>query len=227
MYNKPFCIKAVLFDFDGTLTKPGALNFPLLKEAIGCHPDMPVLEYIESLSTRKLREEALSVVENFEEKAAAVSEPNPGAEDLIVYLRSKGLALGIVTRNSLQSIERSLRNFEKIDISSFDIIVTRDTLVDPKPSADGILLAAQKLNVDVKKILMVGDYVFDIQSGKDAGCLAAFLDHGTASGNSQVTGDFTVSSLEEIREIVRLGFPLPMGKLPNDLLEDFPGTVCF
>ena len=30
MINRPFRIKAVLFDFDGTLTKPGALDFPLL-----------------------------------------------------------------------------------------------------------------------------------------------------------------------------------------------------
>jgi len=32
MINRPFDIKAVLFDFDGTLTKPGALDFPLLKK---------------------------------------------------------------------------------------------------------------------------------------------------------------------------------------------------
>jgi hydrogenase expression/formation protein HypE len=227
MINKPFRIQAVLFDFDGTLTRPGALNFPLLKETVGCHPDMPVLEYIESLTSRKQREEVLSVVEDFEERAAAVSEPNPGAEDLILYLRSKGLAVGILTRNSLQSIERSLQNFGKIDISDFDIIITRDTPVDPKPSADGILLAAQNLNVEVGKILMVGDYVFDIQSGRAAGCLTAFLDHGTTSGNSHVAGDFSVSSLEEIRKIVRLGLPLPMGKLPNDLLEEILGQFAF
>jgi len=32
MMNRPFRIKAVLFDFDGSLTKSGALNFPLLKK---------------------------------------------------------------------------------------------------------------------------------------------------------------------------------------------------
>ena len=33
--------------------------------------------------------------------------------------------------------------------------------------------------------------------------------------------DFTVSGLEEIQDIVRLGLPLSSGKLPNDLLENF------
>ena len=58
MINKPFRIKAVLFDFDGTLTKPGALNFSLLKETIGCPADLPVLEFIESLPVPEHRKEA-------------------------------------------------------------------------------------------------------------------------------------------------------------------------
>jgi len=227
MINKPFRIKAVLFDFDGTLTQPGALNFSLLKETMGCPADIPVLEFIEGLPVPEQREEAFAVVENFEKKAAAVSEPNPGAEDLVGYLRSKGLAVGILTRNSLQSVERSLLNFGNLQRSDFDIIISRDTPVAPKPSPDGIFLAAQELGVDVGQILMIGDYVFDIQSGKDAGCLTAFLDYGTVPGDSHIESDFTVPGLEEIRSIVRMGLPLPMGKLPNDLLEDFLGQFEF
>ena len=45
MSNKPLSIKAVLFDFDGTLTEPGALNFSLLKETIGCPENSPILEF--------------------------------------------------------------------------------------------------------------------------------------------------------------------------------------
>ena len=62
MINKPFCIKAVLFDFDGTLTQPGALNFPLLKETIGCPADIPVLEFIENLPASRMREEVEAVL---------------------------------------------------------------------------------------------------------------------------------------------------------------------
>ncbi|TES88838.1 MAG: HAD family phosphatase, partial [Desulfobacteraceae bacterium] len=146
MIYKPFRIKAVLFDFDGTLTKPGALDFPLLKETIGCPDDIPVLEFIEGLPTPLEREEILSVLERFEINAASNSEPNHGAEELIRYLRSKGLGIGIITRNSLLSIERTLQNFKNIDISDFDIIISRDTPVKIKPSGDGILMAAQTLN---------------------------------------------------------------------------------
>jgi hydrogenase expression/formation protein HypE len=218
---RPFNIKAVLFDFDGTLTKPGALNFPLLKEAIGCPADTPVLEFIDSLPTRSQRDDASAVLERFEKEAAAISKPNPGAQDLIHYLRSKGLVVGIITRNTLLSVKRSLKNFEDIDLSAFDVVISRETPVRIKPSGDGIILAAEMLNIDVKQIMMVGDYIFDIHAGQTAGCITVYIDYKTASGAEKIDSDFIVSGFEEIKDIVRLGLPLSPGKLPNDLLENF------
>lgn len=219
--NRSFYIKAVLFDFDGTLTKPGALNFPRLKKTIGCPADVPVLEFIEDLPTLSQRNDALKELECFEKEAAVNSKPNIGAQKLIHFLRSKSIGIGVITRNTLSSVERALQNFNDIDISHFDVIISRETPVRLKPSGDGIILAANTLNVDVKQILMVGDFVFDIQAGQTAGCMTAFLDYGTLSGTTKVESDFTVSGLEEIKNIVRLGLPLSPGKLPNDLLENF------
>jgi HAD superfamily hydrolase (TIGR01549 family) len=221
MINRPFYIKAVLFDFDGTLTKPGALNFPRLKEAIGCPADDPILEFIEDLPTLSQRNESLKQLDRFEKEAAINSEPNIGAQKLIHFLRSKKIGIGIITRNTLSSVKRALKNFEDIDMSYFDVIVSRETPTRLKPSGDGIILAAETLNVDVKQILMVGDFVFDIQAGQTAGCMTVFLDYGTVSGATKIESDFTVSNLEEIKDIVRLGLPLLSGKLPNDLLENF------
>ena len=221
MKNKGFCIKAVLFDFDGTLTKPGALDFPVIKQAIGCPDNIAILEYIESLKDSSQREKALSVLDRFEIEAAVDSEPNSGAEELIPYLRSKGLRVGIISRNSYQSIERALKNFKTIGVSDFDLIISRDDPVKPKPSADGVLFAAKKLQLDVKHILVVGDYIFDIQAGHDAGAITVLLNNKPDSLAKQVDSDFTISRLEELKQIVRMGLPLPQGKLPNDLLEDF------
>ncbi len=221
MIHTAYCIKAVLFDFDGTLTQPGALDFPRLKKEIGCPPDDPVLEFIDGLLTRRERERFLSVLEQFEMEAAVHSEPNPGAEDLIAYLRSKGIGVGLITRNRLSCIERALQNFDALDISDFDVVVSRETPVDIKPSGDGVLLAARTLNVDIRQVLMVGDFIFDIQAGQAAGCMTALLGDGIVSGSSKIHSDFRASDLAEVKEIIRLGLPLSMGKLPNDLLEKF------
>jgi len=40
-------IKGVLFDLDGTLTYPGALDFPQFKYELGCPEEKPILEYLE------------------------------------------------------------------------------------------------------------------------------------------------------------------------------------
>ncbi len=204
MTNRSFCIDAVLFDFDGTLTKPGALDFSLLKQTIGCPPDTPILEFIESRPTAGRRAKALAVTERFESIAAANSEPNEGAEELIQCLRSKGIALGIISRNSLGSIKRALQNFVSVNISDFDLVITRDTPVKPKPHPDGVFMAARKLKVDVSRLLMVGDFVFDIQAGHDAGSMTVFLDNGLTSGPCKIASDFRISCLPELKKIVRL-----------------------
>ena len=169
MIDKPFCIKAVLFDFDGTLTIPNALDFAIIKDELDCPKQQPVLEFIEGISDTQERQLAFEKLNRFESDAAISSRPNPGAEDLIRNIRSLGLVAGLITRNSLESVNVALKNFENINLSDFNIVITRDDPVAPKPSGDGIQLAARKLGIEPENILMVGDFVFDIQAGKNAG----------------------------------------------------------
>jgi hydrogenase expression/formation protein HypE len=221
MAKSAFLIKAVLFDFDGTLTRPESLDLSIIKKKIGCPKDNLILEFIENLPTADQRRQAKNDLDQFELEAAAFSEPNPGAEDLIVYLRSKGIKIGIISRNSRPSIERSLQNFGKVTASDFNVIISRDDPVDPKPSGDGIMLAARKLEVGVDQILIVGDYIWDILAGNRAGAMTAFLDNNTVPESSRIKSDFTISGLAELKEIIRLGTALPAGKLPNELLQAF------
>jgi len=212
MMNNPFCVKAVLFDFDGTLTKPGSIDFNLIKRAIGCPAESFILEFIETLNDHVLKEEAISALEEFETKAAECSEPNNGAEELLLYLRSNGLSTGIISRNSLESIKRSFHNFKKIKAADFDVIITRDDHVKPKPYADGVILAAKKLKVDVKELVVVGDFLFDIQAGKNAGSITVFLNNGLEHKFSDPDSNYTISKLGELKDVIRPGLPLSSGK---------------
>ena len=88
---------AVLFDFDGTLTHPDALDFPALRSAIGCPPGTLILEYIEALPTEDERARKRKVLGDFEMAAARASVPNDGAEQMIHALKSRGVRIGILT----------------------------------------------------------------------------------------------------------------------------------
>lgn len=219
-------IKAVMFDFDGTLTKPGTLDFTAMKKAIDCPASMPVLEFIESISDHDRKAEALLKLKAFELDAAVHSEPNIGAEEMILYLRSMNLRTGILSRNCLQSIRVALNSFKKIGISDFDLLISRDDPVKPKPSPDGILWAAKKLKINTNEILVVGDYIFDVQAGQSAGAVTVFLDNST-TGSVIVESDYRISMLGDLKRIIRRRIPLPAGKLPNDLLEEVLHDFAF
>lgn len=217
--QKPFQTKAVLFDFDGTLTSPGALNFSILKETIGCPEHLPVLEFIGGISDSAIKTRYMAALDQFEMDAARNSEPNIGAEEIVSYLKSKGLLLGIITRNSHGSILRALENFNLISSEHFNVIISRDDPIKPKPSRDGVLSAAVRLGVKPEEIMVVGDFIFDIDAGNRAGAITVFLDNRNVS--VPVKSDFLITQLQDLKDIVRMGIGLPCGKLPNDLLALF------
>ena len=80
MPTQPYRIEAVLFDFDGTLTHPGALDFSIIKRAIGCPAHTPVLEFMHAVSDDARRREMARQLDRFEMEGAAKSRPNAGAE---------------------------------------------------------------------------------------------------------------------------------------------------
>jgi hydrogenase expression/formation protein HypE len=227
---RPFSLEAVLFDFDGTLTLPGALDFEAIRRALGCPPDEPLLEYIDQIADDTRRQDLMAVLDDFETAAAAASLPHEAAESAVAAARSLGLKTGILTRNSRRSVERALENFTSLRAADFDVFVSREAPVSPKPAPDSVLHAAEQLGVRPERILVVGDYLYDIQAGQGAGAVTALVLHAGEDGAGltpvlpdhwAVSPDFLLSDLSQLPDVLRLGIPLPMGKLPNDLLAAY------
>ena len=83
-------IQGVLFDFDGTLTHPGALDFPAIKQKLGCPADQAILEYLETQTPAK-RSSLMKILEEIEDQAAEASRPNRGAEKCVSVLKGRGI----------------------------------------------------------------------------------------------------------------------------------------
>ena len=231
--TRPFRLRAVLFDFDGTLTHPGALDFPAIKREVGCPPDEFVLEWILALPAGERRDDAALTLERFELAAADASAPNEGAEELVRWLRDQGLAVGVLTRNGLSAVVRALRRFTALTVDDFDVVVTRDDgHLAPKPAPDGVLHAAAAMGATPEETLVVGDFLLDMRAGRAAGAVTAYLVNHGAPGDGEAAApddadcDVVVGRLSELEDVVRRGLPLPPGKLPNDLLAGFLAGIA-
>ena len=195
-------IKAVLFDFDGTLTLPGLIDFMAIKKEIGCPASIPILEFIASLASEPVRRAANAVLERYEDTAAAAARPNEGAEEAVEHLREMGIALGIITRNRLKSVMISMGCFRRIGAGDFKVIVTRENSGKLKPHPDGVHYAARKLTVAPAEMIVVGDYIFDIQAGQRAGALTAFIVSGHTAKWPDPPATWNIKCLAELKRII-------------------------
>ena len=86
------------------------VDFPAIKREMNCPPDIPILEWLETVPAER-KPPLMKILESAEEKAAEESLPNVGAEECLLTLRDKGVLLGIITRNSLPSVRVALERF--------------------------------------------------------------------------------------------------------------------
>jgi HAD superfamily hydrolase (TIGR01509 family) len=195
-------IRAVLFDFDGTLTRPEAIDFPRLRSLLDVPAGTPILEYLQALPSADDRERRLAILADFEAEAARASVPNDGAEHTIRSLRQRGLKLGIFTRNSRVSVDTALANFTSLSAADFDVILTRESAVRQKPHPEAALRAVSLLGVAPAETLVVGDFVFDIAAGHAAGAVTVLITNGRPVAALDPAPDHLIAALPEL-----LGLP--------------------
>jgi phosphoglycolate phosphatase-like HAD superfamily hydrolase len=78
--------------------------------------------------------------------------------------------------------------------------VARDD-APPKPDPEAVFAACRILGVDPKACVMVGDYTFDIQAGKNAGCRTIFIETDKFR-HLDPGSDARIKSLEELAGIL-------------------------
>ena len=186
-------LEAVLFDLDGTITRPN-LDFDAVRAEIGLRERTPLLEWL-STQAEPTRRRAWEVIHRHELRAAQTAQLNDGARELLAVIAELGLRTGLVTRNSRRSAAIVLRRLGL----HFDTVVTREDCA-PKPSVEPVRECARRLDVVPEHTLLVGDFHFDIQAGHAAGTRTALL-----STNPQPTpeADYLLTSLYELVPIVR------------------------
>ena len=194
-------ISGILFDLDGTLTRPHGIDFPAVKRAIGCPPDEPAWEFILAIPDDDRREHALVILDRFEMQAATASVPNATAEETLLALHAARVPMAVLTRNSRAALNRSLANFPRIRLDMFEIALTRDDGHEPKPHPEGMLKAAEALGIPPSELLCVGDYRFDVEGAHNAGALSAYITNDEDLPALKEEPHIIIHRLDELLEI--------------------------
>lgn len=175
-----FVIKAIIFDFDGTLANTLPIcyyafqniferfdNKELSSEEIKAMFGPSETGIIKENLLNTNKERAIELYyEKYAEHHKALVDPNHEINDLITFLKEKGLKLGIVTGKAKRSLDISLRELQMENI--FDVIITGDDVIKPKPHPEGIHKALSRLNVKNNEAMFIGDSDADIEAGIQA-----------------------------------------------------------
>ncbi|NOZ79993.1 MAG: HAD family hydrolase [Acidobacteria bacterium] len=184
---------AVLFDFDFTLGDSSAgiiecVNRALTEMGLGqANPEIIATTIGLSLETMFGRLTGLDAARALEFRQRFIhcadrimtrhTRLYPWAPALLRELRARGCALGIVTT------KRSYRIAEVLDrehlTDTMDIVVGSDMVTAPKPSPEGLLLAARRLGRPLPSVLYAGDTVTDAEAAHLAGIPFAAVLSGT------------------------------------------------
>jgi phosphoglycolate phosphatase len=212
-------IKAVIFDFDGTLAVLN-IDFSFMKEQVfdvmkrfgvteESISETYLLEIINEVSQRLLEkkpaaaerfyEEAHRILHTIELMAAEEGRLLPGATATLERLRSRGMKIGIVTRNCEDAVRKVFPGIDHF----CDVFVSRNSTKKVKPHPDHLTSVMKALNVSGEEAVMVGDHTLDIQAGKRVGMMTI----GVLTGRIE-RGEFERAGadyvLREASEVCRL-----------------------
>lgn len=194
-------VRGVIFDMDGTLTRP-YLDFRALRDRLGVG-EVDLIAYLaDAPAAERVRVER--ILAEFEQDGVDHAELNPGALELLDALRQRGLPTGLLTRNSRRSVEAVCRKFGL----AFDTVFTRDE-APSKPSPEPVWRMATTWSVNPSEILVVGDYKWDMICAHNAGAKSVWLSNGDTMPAWANEADYTIDSLSELTVIIEGTWAVP------------------
>ena len=178
-------IKAVIFDFDGTLAILN-IDFSLMRERVfdlmrhhGIEEEVIMekylLEVIEEVyqimwgknpsGAEAFYQESHKILHEVEMEAAKEGRLIPGTKASLKKLRRRGIRVAIITRNCEDAVRKVFP-----DINDYcDVFVSRDSVKKVKPHPDHLTYVMKKLKISYEEAVMVGDHLIDIQTGRRVG----------------------------------------------------------
>jgi 2-phosphoglycolate phosphatase len=212
-------LRAVLFDFDGTL----ADSYPAITASVNhvrsLHglPPLPIDEVKRWVGRGAGALLARTVpAGDLEANCAAYRAHHPsvlhsgtrllaGAAELLLLLHDRGLRLGLCS-NKPVAFSRDLVAYLKI-APLLEVILGPEDVARPKPAPDMLVAALQRLGVAAAEALYVGDMSVDVETARGAGVKVWVVATGSEERDAleRARPDCLFSNLNEMAARFSLG----------------------
>lgn len=168
-------IKALLFDWDGTLADSAHLGLAAFEKTfrelgvVFAHEIYQAKYSPNWYSTyealglpKELWQTADDLwIRHYGEQSAPLID---GVGETLLTLHKKDYQLGIVSSGSRSRVSREVQ--QSVLRDAFSVIICNEDIVNKKPDPEGLLLAMHELNVDPAQCAYVGDAPEDIEMGR-------------------------------------------------------------
>ncbi|GGJ96289.1 pyrophosphatase PpaX [Lentibacillus kapialis] len=212
-------MKAIVFDFDGTLANTLPIcyyafqnvfrefdNKDLSSEEIKAMFGPSETGIIRENLTNVNKEQAIELYyKKYLESHSNLVNPNKDIDEMIRHLKDNDIKIGIVTGKARRSLDISLKALQMSKL--FDVIITGDDVVNPKPHPEGIIKALSLLGVQNNEAMFIGDSDADIQAGNQANVHTVGVqwlpDYQTLEFNTEPNSSF--DSVKQLVDFVNNG----------------------
>ena len=210
--NSEFMLKAVIFDFDGTIGDTLKLVIESIREAVSPFMDRELSDDEIADTFGPIEEGSiLKFVKDYEEACKLLYDayarlhkeitlkPFTGVVDLIKYLKSKNLIVILATGKGAKTCEISLKQYQMENL--FDKIKTGSIKGGIKPQMMQEVIDEYKLSAD--EVIYIGDAPTDIDAARQVGVKIASVLYGTRIEEEAVKAknpDAICYSIEDVKK---------------------------
>ncbi|UED82638.1 HAD family hydrolase [Lysinibacillus sp. CD3-6] len=173
-------MKAIVFDFDGTLANTLPICYYAFQKVFNKYDNKnlttnEIKEMFGPSETGIIRknlsnpnkEEAIEYYyAQYSKLHNSLVEVNSEIRGLLTSLREENIKIGIFTGKAKRSLDISLKALDMEGL--FDVMITGDDVLKPKPDPEGLLKALSLLAVENFEAIYIGDSDADIVAGLQA-----------------------------------------------------------
>lgn len=125
----------------------------------------------------------------------------PNVMETLHELKGRGYTLTIASSRSRASLEDYVKSLGLEDVITY--LLGAADVTEGKPAPEAVLKTLDHFGFKPEEAIVVGDMVFDVHMGKNAGARACGVSYGNGSRESLADADWIIDDFGQLLDLIR------------------------